>query len=290
MIRSQESAIVLPEDSAKTTQADASAAAYQSLLWEITSAAQSHPSYLYGTIHIIPKDSFFLREGLEEKMAASERLIMEMPLDLNVGTALTSMMHMMMPRGESIQKYLSEEEYQQLTTFVKDSASAGLPIEMIRPFYTTQQIQLSYCMPGATESYEMVFSQEFKAAGKPIDGLETLKEQLKLVDDIPIEEQVTGLMSFVNQPQLSCEGLAEMIQLYRKQDLDGLMRLTTGEEEMSEEDLARFLDDRNARWISKIEAFIKEESVFIAVGAGHLAGPKGVIELLREAGYTVRPL
>ena len=262
---------------------------YPSLLWEISSPNLPEPSYLYGTIHIIPKDSFFLTKEVEKGMGLAQRLVLEMPLDMGMSTLLTSLIHMKMPAGESIQKYLDEESYAYLKGFLKDSVEMQLPYSMIRPFYTTQQVQLDYCMSGPTESYEMVFSERFKQAGKPIDGLESLKDQLKLVDDIPIEDQVAGLMSLIRNPQMACEQLSELVHLYRQQDLDGLMRLTQ-EDEMSEEELARFLGDRNQRWISKIEAFLAKEVVFIAVGAGHLAGEQGVIELLRKQGYTLRPL
>jgi len=84
--------------------------------------------------------------------------------------------------------------------------------------------------------------------------------------------------------------MKEIFIAYRDEQMTKMVELmqTSSPELMTYEDL--FLNDRNASWIPKIEEYIKTKSCFIAVGAGHLPGKKGVIELLRDQGYTVTPL
>ncbi|MEM7370701.1 MAG: TraB/GumN family protein [Bacteroidota bacterium] len=261
-----------------------------SLFWEINRDDLSQPSYLYGTIHLIPKDSFFLLPAVEDALASSQELVLEIPLDMNFGTILSSAMWMLIPGGKSLKDYLSEEDYSTVRTFMKDSLSSPIPMyHKIKPLLTAQQITTMYCGGTEMESYELVFSQKFKEWKKTVSGLETMKDQMDALDEISIEEQAEGLLETTRSPRAACEQLAEMVRVYRQQDLTALMEMTQESEDLDEH-LETLLDKRNEKWIPKIEKLLVKHQVFIAVGAGHLAGPKGVIQLLRNAGYSVRPV
>lgn len=276
--------------SEETDIASDSGAVYHSLLWEINRADLEQPSYLYGTIHLIPADSFFLLPSVQEKLASSQQLVLEIPLDLNFGSILSSMMWMMIPGGKSLKDYMEEEDYDFLRSFMKDSIRTPIPMyHKIKPLLTAQQISSAYCGEEKMESYEMVFSQKFKEMKRPISGLETMKDQMKALDEISIEEQAQSLLETIHAPQEACNQLSEMVSIYRKQDLNALMAMTEASEDLDGH-LEGLLDNRNANWIPKIEQLVAEEQVFIAVGAGHLAGPRGVIHLLRDAGYSVEPI
>jgi uncharacterized protein YbaP (TraB family) len=81
-----------------------------------------------------------------------------------------------------------------------------------------------------------------------------------------------------------------MIAAYKSQDVEKLY-LGAVEDEKSDPDFQKkLLDDRNTAWIPKIEAFVKDKPTFIAVGAGHLGGKNGVIQLLRAKGYDVKAI
>jgi uncharacterized protein YbaP (TraB family) len=271
-------------------QDTAEAPRYKSLFWEIKRDDLKTPSYLYGTIHIIPKDSFFLTPAVEEKLASTQQLVLEIPLDLNITTMLSSAMGMMMPSGKSLKSLYSDDDYQRISSFMKDSLSTPLPFyQMFKPIFISQHISSNYCNTSAQESYEMYFSQLFKKAKKPISGLETIEAQMKYLDEMTLEEQAQGLLQTIENPGEACSQYAEMVSVYRQQDLNKLMEMM-GESEEVGDHLDKLLDERNQNWISQIEALVAKESVFIAVGAGHLPGPKGVIELLRKQGYQVNPL
>ena len=104
-----------------------------------------------------------------------------------------------------------------------------------------------------------------------------------------LEDQTAGLLETVKNPGMACGQYAEMLALYRRQDLDGLFEMITADESM-ESELDGLLYQRNKNWISPLEKMMKKESLFIAVGAAHLPGPEGVINLLRKKGYKVRAI
>jgi uncharacterized protein len=257
------------------------------LLWEISGKNLQQPSYLYGTIHLIPQDSFFILPEVEQAMAASSRLVLEVALD---GSAIfASALGMMMVRP-SLSDLLAPEDYAYLKHFMQDSLSTPLPMfQMIKPLFIAQHISSNYCAVQESTSYEMYFMEVFQKMQKPLSGLETAKEQMKYLDAISLEEQAQNLMETVRNPRLACDQFNEMVRMYRAQDLAMLAAYTQEDPEMGQH-LDQLLDARNMNWISPIEEMAARESVFIAVGAGHLPGPNGVISLLRKQGYLLKPL
>ncbi|MDX2247615.1 MAG: TraB/GumN family protein [Bacteroidia bacterium] len=260
------------------------------LFWEINRADLATPSYLYGTIHIIPKDSFFILPVVAEKLPLAQRLVLEIPLDMNMGTILSSTMQMFIPDGKTLKSLMTPEDYDFLTIFMRDSLSSPLPFyQRIKPIFISQHISSNYCYPTDMESYELYFSALFKEQNKPVSGLETVSEQMTYLNDMTMEEQVSSLVAAIRNPREGCDLFGKMIATYRKQDLNELMKMMGASEEVGEH-LDQLLDARNKKWISQIETLVKAESVFIAVGAGHLGGNNGVVNLLRNQGYQLTPL
>jgi uncharacterized protein YbaP (TraB family) len=104
---------------------------------------------------------------------------------------------------------------------------------------------------------------------------------------MPISEQVKMVMETLKEEENAKKKFEEMQQIYLEQDLDRLYRLTKDESTSLNRS---FLEDRNIDWIPKIENISKDKLVFIAVGAAHLAGSEGVIELLMKKGFQVLPI
>ncbi len=270
-----------------------------SLFWEISGNGLKRPSYLFGTIHLIPQDSFFIPKIMEERMPEADRLVLEVSLDM--GTMLSAALGAFKRPEKSLKEILSEEDYAYLKSFIEDSlpSSGGFPmtmglVEMQRPIFTAQQIASAYCDNGLDESgdqvmYEMYLAEEFKRTERPVSGLETAQDQLGALDRIPLEEQARQLMETIRNPGEMCGGMDELIAVYRRQDLSTLMELT-GEDPGIGDHLDALLDNRNKKWIPEIEEMLKDEVIFVAVGAGHLAGRNGVVNLLKERGYTLTPL
>ncbi len=259
---------------------------YASLLWEISGNELKQPSYLYGTIHIIPRDSFFVTRSVSKKIKKADRLVLEMKI--NMGAMLSAVKFMMLPKDQTLDQLLPAQDLALVRGFLQDSIRQSLPgFERMKPIMISEHISSQYCMGEKQESYELYFSKLFKEMNKPITGLETAKEQMSYLDGMSLEDQTEGLMETVRNTREVCQQYDTMLRLYRQQQLGELWEMTTQDESMKDQ-MEGLLNTRNRNWIPLLEKMMTKESVFIAVGAAHLPGPQGVIELLRAAGYKVK--
>ncbi len=261
---------------------------YNHLFWEIDHPELDSPSYLYGTIHIIPNDSFFLPDIVSEQLDQSDHLVTEIVLDAK--SMMATAMQMLLTPPNSLKSLLTDEDYNYLDSFMRDSMPMSIPMyQMIKPIFLAQQVSTMYCLREQPNSYELYFTNLFKEADKPISGLETVEEQIAFFNDIPLEEQANELMETVKDPKKYCSQFQDMFRLYRQRNLDELM-LMVDEDPTLKDRTGSLLYQRNKNWIDPIISKIKEEKTFIAVGAAHLPGEEGLIELLRKEGYSVKAL
>lgn len=140
---------------------------------------------------------------------------------------------------------------------------------------------------------EQLIMDEAKSKGKSVDGLETMAFQVGLFDSIPYKIQARELLKSIAAGDNESGGdkeLKELMQAYKEQDLEklGQMISTSDDALMQYQDI--LLNNRNRDWVAKLKIIMPAKSVVVAVGAGHLPGEKGVISLLRKAGYTVTPV
>ncbi len=267
-----------------------------SLLWEISGNGLEMPSYLFGTIHIIGEEDYFWTNLMEEKFQASETLVLEIDIENPMMMMMSMMNDMMMNDGMTLEKLLSEEEFKQVDDYFQENMGMGVKMfNRFKPIFTSMIAGQMGAEGGGmsmegTKSYEMELVEKAKERKIDVEGLETAEYQISMFDSIPYTEQAEMLMQAINgEGDSSDETMTEMVELYKKQDLDGLYKMISGSEELGEyEDL--LLVTRNKNWIPKINEFAAKNPAFIAVGAGHLPGENGVIKLLRKAGYKVTPL
>lgn len=273
---------------------------YNHLLWKVEGAGLTSPSYLYGTIHIIPQKDFHPSDILLTYFDQADKLVMEMDMDvmdpgaggedIDFSEMMSMLSELMLKPPNSLKSLLPEEDYEYLQGFMRDSMPTPVPFyQMFKPIFLSEQISVSYCMEEMPNSFELFFRQKAKDQEMPIAGLETFEDQLSFIQDIPLEEQAASLMETVRNAGSLCQEYQRMYDLYNAQRLDSLM-LMVNEDPTLKEQSGNLLDNRNSNWIPKLREWMPKESLFVAVGAAHLPGPKGVVELLREAGYTVTPI
>ena len=141
------------------------------------------------------------------------------------------------------------------------------------------------------DGMEMQILSESKNYDKPVDGLETAEFQATLFDSIPYAEQARDLVNSIDSADQNKQTTQELVSLYKRQDLDGidsLSRKDDGGVEGSHMDLLLYA--RNRKWAKLLDGLLRQKSLLIAVGAAHLPGKGGVIDLLRKEGYTVEPV
>ena len=265
----------------------------KALLWKIEKAELTSPSYLFGTIHIIPKDDFFYPTGTLSAIEATKTMVFE--IDMSVMSDMSQQMALMgkavMKDGKKLSDLLSDEEY----AVVKNHFDKmGLPIglfERMKPAFLTifasEDMSPQVLQNGDMKSYEMEFLEIGESKEMGTGGLETVEYQLSVFDSIPYTDQAKMLVESIQNAGEGEDDLAKMISIYKDQDLKGMQNLFS-DESMGDMDI--LLNNRNKNWIAPMKEYMSKSPTFFAVGAGHLVGEEGVIALLRGEGYTVTPV
>lgn len=140
------------------------------------------------------------------------------------------------------------------------------------------------------QAYDKILAQSANAVKIPVIALESAEQQIAVIDSQPMEEQLKGLTEIANNPQKSIDSFQKLYKIYLTQDSDALYTLAVSEMKEPAFSQAKFLDDRNAKWIPTIEKTISVTPTFIGVGAAHLGGKNGVVSLLRAKGYKLTPI
>ena len=262
----------------------------QFLFWQIRHADIEKPSYLYGTIHVIGAEDFFLGENVQNTLSSADKLIMEIDFDEMDMSALATAG--LLPDGKSMRDYLSEEDYDVVAQMLSDSiglspmAFEGAYSRM-KPLFLEQLVIYKF-LGGNPMSYENEFNFIAEREGIESEGLESFEGQLAFLDQIPLDEQYADLLYSIKNWGETRSQFQKMLDAYKAQDLNALNRLI--EVEMENPKMKELLlDRRNKEWIPKLSNSINEGNAFIAVGAGHLSGGYGLIQLLRHEGYEVWP-
>lgn len=268
------------------------APAEKALLWKISGQGLKRPSYLLGTIHLIPKEKFGLSEATRQALGQVSRIAFEIDLKEMGGPGLFKVMHKtFMSGGKTLRDLLSEEDY----ALVREQASqrSMLPIstlERMKPMFVASMLESEGDALGNSSRMTSVEMELYRLARKQqlaTAGLETIEYQLSLFDSIPYALQARMLVEQLRQQNDASGEFARMVALYQQKDLQAMEAMTR--ESFSDEPIIQeaLIYRRNRDWIPIIVRMMREQPTFFAVGAGHLGGAQGVIALLRKEGYRV---
>jgi uncharacterized protein len=264
------------------------------LLWKIEHKDLPEPSYLFGTIHMIPQEDFFLPSGLEDAFDKSDRVVFEIDMDKmsDMGSMMGMMSSLMMKDGMSLKKLLTAEEYKEVSDYFEGMGLPMMLLNNVKPMFLSMLADMSMdpaaMGSGDIKSYEMELYDMANEEGKKVGGLETMEYQMSLFDKIPYEDQADMLLDAVRGVSVESDMFEETVELYKHQDIEAMVSMIGESDEGDYEDV--LLNDRNHNWIPLMINRMQKGSVFFAVGAGHLGGDQGVIRLLRKEGYEVTPI
>ncbi|GAB2555065.1 TraB/GumN family protein [Spirosoma areae] len=264
----------------------------KALLYEMTGPGITKPSYLYGTFHLVCPADLQITDAIKKAVSDAQQVYLE--IDLDDPAMMGSMQKaMMMPDGKTVKDLLKPDDYSVLDNYLKQKMNMGLAqVGMLKPIGLMSMMYMTM-LPCQPASYDMTFAQMAATDKKEVLGLETIEAELAALDKIPMEEQLKGLVDMAKKPDEAKKEFAEMVAIYKSHDLAKLMN-TMKSSQFSGGDFTQFeeslLSERNVNWIPVIEKAAKEKPTFFAFGAGHLGNEKGVINLLRKKGYTVKPL
>lgn len=262
-----------------------------SLLWKVSGKNLKSPSYLFGTIHLICEKDYQQPKSLNDCFSQTKQVYLELDMD-DPGMMSEMQQQMAMSNGQSLQNIMNEDDYQLVNTFFKDSLGVSLNLfNTTKPVLLTSMIIIKMMNGCKTTSYEMNFVRMAKEQQKEVLGLETVKEQMQVLELMPVKQQVDELIKSVKDYTNYKIYFQQLIDAYKAQDVSKIYLLSTeGAFATSASDNEILINSRNKNWVPKIVKTAAEQPTFFAVGIGHLGGPQGVIELLRKKGYTVEPV
>ena len=254
-----------------------------SLLWEVSGNGLSKPSYLYGTIHMICGGDYFLSEKTKKAFESSNKLVLE--INFADPNEMTEVQKLAMGK-EPLSKKLNPEQLSKLDEILKKTT--GMTVQQVDSFsLMTVMSLISMKSFGCTDLkfYEMEFIGQAKKRNIEIGGLETVKSQFAILENAYSNDEMINLLN-----ESTPEETAELVAMYKAENVDGAFALATDLKFTSEKTKKSILDSRNTNWVKNMPELMKKESVFFAVGAAHLGGEEGVINLLRKSGYSVKPI
>lgn len=261
----------------------------KSLLYQIK-GKDKKVSYIFGTIHMMPDSIYYFPGKLDKLISKSDEVVLEVAnLSANQGDAVK---RMTLESGSSFDIFTPEQ---------KDSVlnwGAGIlgmkpeqfekGFEKRKPFML-MQLELQHMISGKIHLIDMEIESKAQSNSIPVSGLETMDYQLSIFDRMPEKETAELIMEMIRHPEASEVAFVAMLTAYRSQDIEKLSQLIRESDAMGSAS-DELLDKRNHNWVPKMDALMSSKSCFFAVGAGHLGGSNGVLELLRQKGYEVTPV
>ncbi len=266
----------------------------KSCLWRVVS--KDSTVYLLGSVHLLKSDAYPLSQAIEKAFGDSTKLVLEVNLDsLNSPDAQQMMLaKALLPEGKTLSETLSPATYQAVRQKVE---ALGLDIEALKrmkPWFLSLSLvamkmqQLGY---DAQHGVDRHFFDRARKAKKEVLGLETADFQLNLLDSLPAKTQEESLLQTLKELDQFETDFEQVVRAWaagQEKQLDNL--LLEGFKEYPDV-YAKLISERNRNWLPKIEShFQGGNKTLVVVGAAHLVGRDGVVELLKRKGYSVEQL
>lgn len=259
----------------------------QSLLWKVSGKGLNKPSYIYGTIHIQDKRVFQFGDVVEEKFSECDAYAMEILMD---GLTKETIENTMLMKDKTLKDLLSDEDYKYLDAYCKKNMGQGVFfLNKMKPFFVSSQLMQLNMEQDMPEALDMHFLTKAKEAGKLTFGVEKFEDQIAAIDQISLEEQAKMLMDGIRDTTQESNQFDELLETYLKGDIDKMPELSK-DTSMPDNFNQVFLVSRNYTMAKNGLKLMKKQPTFMAVGAAHLGGEEGVLELIRKKGYTVEPV
>lgn len=264
------------------------------LLWKISGNGLEKPSYLFGTIHMICADDAGLSANMKKAISNCDEVYFEVDMD-NMFEMIGAIKKMKMMGDTTLKDLLTDADYKKVKKYFEEKGSM-LPFSMLetyKPMMAAATLEEGSMPCDNTAMMEQVIMKEAKEYNKKIKGLETMSYQAGVLDSIPYKLQAEQLVSYIDKANKGEEDdteMKEMFNAYKNQDLKKLEEMLMATDAGISDFTDILLYHRNQNWVAKLKSLLPEKSLLIAVGAGHLPGQKGVINLLRKEGYKVTPV
>ncbi|WP_374708704.1 TraB/GumN family protein [Shinella sp. CPCC 101442] len=270
------------------------------ILWKIEKDGKP-TSWLLGTMHVTDPRVLAMPDAARAAYAQAATVIVESDEITDEKKAGAAMMArpdlIMFTDGKSITDFLDKEDAETLAEGLKSRGLALSAVGRMKPWMIASFVALPACEIARKTAGAAFLDQQLAknalADGKALKGLETLIEQISALDSLPLEPQIQGLVQTLELGDTLKDVIETMSQLYLAGDtgmIMPMMRAAAPEDDNAKgyaDFEQRIIVDRNHVMAERATPILNDGNVFMAVGALHLPGPEGVVELLRKNGFTV---
>lgn len=251
----------------------------QALLWKISKPGHL-TTYLMGTIHITNEQLRHVNDTVWACLHQCQKLALETDLHQAGNTA----MEQFAMKKTTMKDLLSNEDYHLLDSILQKKLHVGLAFfNSLKPIFFSGLLLTP--LPQQNIAMDILLMQHADSMHLPVMGMETLEEQGKAINSISLKKQLADLMEILHATD-NVNPLDTLTGMYYRQDIMGMAEQI----QHSEEYTPQLIDRRNKKFARHIYKMSKNESVFFAVGAGHMEGKHGVLPLLRKKHYATTPI
>jgi uncharacterized protein len=263
-------------------------------LWKVQGDHNS--VYLLGSIHVLSKQAYPLKPVLEHAFDDANQVVFEIDLTRFTRKSFKEEFSRTAyyPPGQSLSKKLTPRTIELLNSILPLYGWSLQKVEHVKPWFLAEALSSRTLeMAGFSDQYgiDLYFYRKAKAAGKPVLGLETLRDQAEIFDRFNDEQNEQYLLSTLSGLPAYAEMIRQLVSAWRNGDVESLDRLLNQDKRADPATHDVLFSRRNSKWLPEIERFAHGDTNYlIIVGAGHLVGEDGVVAQLRRAGYSVQQL
>ncbi|MBE5317615.1 TraB/GumN family protein [Pedobacter sp. MR2016-19] len=266
--------------------------ATNTLLWEISGNGLKKPSYLFGTYHLISAKFADTMKVLQEKLESADAVVGEIVMDSSTQSKIAPFLIM---KDNTLDRLLTKAEFKEVEDYFK-TKQPGFELEQMNKFKPAMVsimmvlFESPDMLNDISEGIDDSFQKYARKNGKSLYGLETAEYQGALLFDSDLQKQKKALLKSIREADKSKQQMEELKTNYIAQDIDKLTDFFKIQDEETKEFMTELLKNRNKRWLDQLPALMQNQSLFIAVGAGHLVGAEGLIKGLQLKGYILQPV
>ncbi len=264
----------------------------KSCLWVVETT--SNKVFLMGSLHVLKSSAYPLATEIDRAYASSQRLVFETNLGAMMEPAIQAKMMELgvYPEGQDLFQNISGTTRKNLEKKLQDLGLPPAYFSRFKPWFlaiTLTTLELQRLGFNPLYGIDLHFYTKAKADEKELAYLESVEYQLNLLGKMSAQDQKSFLIQTLKDLDISAQLADDMMTAWQNGAADDLYALLfkSFEDHPGIED--RLLTRRNKDWIQQIETMLKEpKNTMIIVGAGHLIGPEGLVELLKQKGYKVK--
>jgi uncharacterized protein len=252
--------------------------------------------YLAGSVHALPKEQAQFPPQLEQAYAASDAIVMEVDLDdLNPLEAVQFLTARgTLPSPQTLEELVGKDKYAKVIALAGSIDLPEMAISRLEPWAAAMVLTQFALMKTGFDpqlGIDMQITERARSDGKPIDGLETVGEQLGIFDARSLSEQIKFLVDAAEDVPDMQKDLDQLVSAWRAGDLRAMEREFRKERSQSPALYDELLGARNRRWMPKIQALLGEDrNYLVVVGTLHFVGRDGLLTLLERSGHKPVPL